>query len=157
MERYLVDFDGVILDSQKKFDEAMKDTTDFDIWYNYLNSINWHEFYASCDEIDDAFNSLNRLQEKKKLKAILTAIHSFEEGNEKALILRNNKIYVPIIFVLPNQDKSIIYPPMDEDILIDDKEKNCKDFENAGGKALLFRPKINYDSKKTVKSLKELL
>ncbi|MBR1386205.1 MAG: hypothetical protein IJ568_05205 [Bacilli bacterium] len=157
MEKYLVDFDGVVLDSQAKFDEVMMGNTNFHDWNKYLNSINWREFYESCNEIDDAFNSLYKLQINNRLKAIITAIHSFEEGHEKTLILRKNKITVPIIFVLPNQEKSIIYPPCKEDVLIDDKEKNCINFEKAGGKALLFRPKGYYGSKKTVKSLKELL
>ena len=157
MEKYLIDFDGVVLDSQSKFDEVMRDNTNFHDWNKYLNSINWHKFYESCNEIDDSFSSLYKLQINNKLKDILTAIHSFEEGHEKTLILRKNKISVPIIFVLPNQEKSIIYPPCKEDVLIDDKEKNCLNFEKAGGKALLFKPNGLSSSKKTVKSLKELL
>ncbi len=157
MEKYLIDFDGVVLDSQSKFDEVMKGNTKLSDWSQYLNSINWHEFYKTCDEIDNAFDTLKKLQSLQKLKAILTSIHSFDEGKEKTFLLREQGIDVPVIFALPDQWKSSVYPPSKEDVLIDDKEKNCFDFENAGGKALLFRPKNYYGNKRIIESLKDLL
>ncbi len=157
MEEYIIDFDGVVLDSQTKFDEYMKGNRSFFAWNQYLNSIDWHEFYRTCNQIDDSFSTLVRLQYLKKLRAILTTIHSFYEGQEKSVILRENGIHVPVVFVLPNQCKSFIYPPQKNVILVDDKEGNCLDYESAGGKSLLFNPKYEGKSKKIVKSLKELL
>ena len=157
MKRYIIDFDGVVLDSQAKFDENMKGNTNFCDWNEYLNSIEWREFYRSCNEIDDAFSTLTKLHYLKKLKAILTTIHSFNEGQEKSIILREKGVHVPVVFVLPNQCKSFIYPPEAGVILVDDKEQNCLDYETAGGKALIFKPDYKGNSKKVIKSLKELL
>ena len=120
MKRYIIDFDGVVLDSQTKFDENMKGNTNFCDWNEYLNSIEWREFYRSCNEIDDAFSTLTKLHYLKKLKAILTTIHSFNEGQEKSIILREKGVHVPVVFVLPNQCKSFIYPSEAGVILVDD-------------------------------------
>lgn len=157
MDRYLIDFDGVVLDSQTRFDQVMNGNKDFFDWEKYLNSINWYEFYKTCKEIDNSFDSLRKLQETKKLFGFLTAIHSFDEGREKVRIIRENGIETPVMFVLPHQSKSIVYPPKKHIVLIDDKEENCVDYEKHGGKALVFKPLSKKQSKKTVKSLKELL
>ena len=47
----LSDFDGVLLDSQNKFLEVMKDETDFNLWFEYLTSINWKTFFKTCNLI----------------------------------------------------------------------------------------------------------
>lgn len=157
MERYLVDFDGVVLDSQTIFDRDMNGNSDFGDWNYYLNNINWEKFYKNCGEIDDAFDSLIKLQYLGKLEAILSSIHSFDEGREKTIILRNKGVLVPIVFALPMQSKSFIYPPKRNITLVDDKESNCLEYEKSGGKALIFKPEYKGNSKKIVKSLKELL
>ena len=157
MKKYLIDFDGVVLDSQAKFDEVMNGNKNFFDWEKYLNSINWHEFYKSCNEIDDAFSTLYKLQMTDRLMGILTTIHSFDEGREKTTILRLNKIEVPVIFVLPHQSKSIVFPPIPNVPLVDDKSENCHEYEKHGGEALVFKPDSLKKSKKIVKSLKELL
>ena len=158
MERYLVDFDGVIINSQEKFESHMGDNTNFDDWNRYLNSIDFRKFYRECEEIDDAFESLRRLQELRKLKAIVSTFHSFHEGEEKTLIIRENGIKVPVVLVLPNMQKSVIYPPQSkEDILIDDKLYNCEPWDKAGGDSILFRPKQKVYTRRSINSLKELL
>ena len=154
---YFVDFDGVILDSQDRFLIDMKDNIDFNDWMEYLNSINWYKFIRECEEIDDSIFALNELQELKKLKAIITSIHSFNEGREKVKFLREKKIYVPVLYVLPRQFKSEVYMPNKDDILIDDKLRNCHDWEKAGGNAILFDSHLEKEEKNKIKSLKQLL
>ena len=154
---YFVDFDGVILDSQDRFQLAMKDNIDFNDWMDYLNSINWYKFIRECEEIDGSISALNQLQELNRLKAIITSIHSFMEGREKVAFLREKKIYVPVLYVLPRQKKSEVYLPSKDDILIDDKLRNCQDWEKIGGKAILFDSHLHKEEKNKIKSLKQLI
>ncbi len=157
MEQYLVDFDGVILDSQDRFVEAMGDNSDLYDWMDYLSSIEWHRFLRECNEIDESLSTLGKLQQYRKLKGIITAIHSLEEGKEKLIYLRENGIVVPVFYVLPEQKKSDIYIPEKGIVLVDDKVRNCRDWRRDKGKALEFDPHYEGDSKEKIKSLKQLL
>ncbi len=163
MEKYLVDFDGVILDSQDRFEDDMKDNIDFNDWMDYLNSIDWYSFIRECNEIDESIDTLKKLEELKKLKAIITSIHSFDEGKQKEIYLREKGIYVPILYVLPKQEKSKVFIPTKEDILVDDKIRKCEDWILAGGDAILFDSNtydtfsVNNVVKRKIKTLKNLL
>lgn len=158
MERnYLIDFDGVIIDSQDRFLLDMKDNIDQDDWTKYLNSINWYKFIRECQEIDESLTVLQKLQKLKKLRAIITTIHGFQEGREKEIFLRENNIIVPIFYVLPDQKKSNIYIPSINDTLVDDKQRNCQDWKDAGGSAILFDSHLETPEKDKIKSLKQLL
>ncbi len=154
--QYLVDFDGVILDSQARFDKDMKGHIDED-WLDYLISIKWYEFLRECEEIDGSLSTLVKLQKYKKLKGIITAIHSMEEGKQKLIFLREKNIEVPIFYTLTGQQKNEIYIPTPEIVLVDDKQKNITNWENADGRALLFDPGDVTNDKKIIKSLKQLL
>lgn len=158
MERkYLVDFDGVILDSQDRFLIDMKDNINPDDWMIYLNSLNWYNFIRECSQIDESLSVLEQLQRLKKLKAIITSIHSLEEQKEKTLFLRENKIIVPIISVGSGLKKSDVYIPNIYDTLVDDKKENCEEWILAGGSAILFDSHANNNEKDKIKSLKQLL
>lgn len=154
---YFIDFDGVILDSQDRFVSSMKNVKDLNKWVEYLSSIAWNSFLRECNEIDDSITVLKELQKQQKLKAIITSIHSFTEGKEKQIYLREKNIMVPIIYVLPEQKKSSVYIPNKNQVLVDDKIKNCIDWELSGGKALLFDSHETSKRKEKIKSLKQLL
>lgn len=156
-KEYLIDFDGVILNSQDKFLEVMKDNVDFNDWHNYLCSLNWYQFLRECSEIDESISTLNKLQELKNLKGIITAIHSLEEGQEKLIYLREKRILVPIYYTLPHQKKSQVFIPQKHHVLVDDRKSNCIDWTNAGGTSLLLDTKIPHKEKGKIKSLKDLL
>ena len=154
---YFIDFDGVILDSQDRFVSSIKNVKDLNKWVEYLSSIAWNSFLRECNEIDDSITVLKELQKQQKLKAIITSIHSFTEGKEKQIYLREKNIMVPIIYVLPEQKKSSVYIPNKNQVLVDDKIKNCIDWELSGGKALLFDSHETSKRKEKIKSLKQLL
>ena len=63
--------------SQDKFLEVMGDNINPEDWLKYLHSINWYLFLRECSEIDEFISTLNKHQELKKLKVIITKIHSF--------------------------------------------------------------------------------
>ena len=156
-EKYLIDFDGVILDSQDRFQEVMKDNINFFDWMEYLSSIEWYSFLRSCNEIDESISVLKELERLKKLKGIITAIHSFKEGQEKLYFLREQNIHVPIIYTLPHQKKCDVYLPTKKLILVDDKKTNCLDWNLAGGKAILFDRNLAKEENGKIKTLKKLL
>ena len=57
----------------------------FDDWFDYLNSLDWYKFLRECNEIDDSISVLKKLQELKKLRAIITSIHSNDEMTQKEI------------------------------------------------------------------------
>ena len=153
----LSDFDGVYFDSQTKFNESMQGCTDFDLWMDYLNNIDWHSFYAQCQRIPDAKETLLELQKLEILKGFITRIHSFYEGVEKTDIIRKDGFYVPIYFVLPKQPKSDVFTPTSHTIILEDDARNTEDWEQRGGRSILYNPHINKSNSKTVKKLSFLL
>lgn len=155
-KKYLVDFDGVILDSQARFDREMHSLLDED-WFDYLINIKWYEFLRECEEIDESTKTLIELQHYRKLKGIITAIHSLEEGKQKLIYLREKQIEVPVFYTLPGQQKNEVFIPTPDVILVDDKIKNFNNWEAANGSALLFNPYDTTGNPKIIKSLKQLL
>ena len=156
-KEYFVDFDGVILDSQERFLEVMQDNINYYDWLDYLSSIDWKQFLHECNEIDDSLSVLKRLQNLKRLKGIITSIHSFVEGQQKLIYLREKEILVPIYYVLPFQKKSEILIPNKLMVLVDDKLENCLEWKKAGGTSLLFDPMDKEKEIEKIRSLKQLL
>ena len=156
-KEYFVDFDGVILDSQERFLEVMRDNINYYDWLDYLSSIDWKQFLQECNEIDDSLSVLKKLQNLKRLKGIITSIHSFVEGQQKLIYLREKEILVPIYYVLPFQKKSEILIPNKLMVLVDDKLENCLEWKKAGGTSLLFDPMDKEKEIEKIRSLKQLL
>ena len=96
----------------------------------------------------------------KKMKenvAILTKIHTLYEMKVKLQDLRNHRqIYIPIIFVPPGIKKHEMVIPNNQ-LLIDDSEKNVNNWILHGGKGLIFDKLIQKDEINKVKSLEFLL
>ena len=153
----LADFDGVLLDSQEKYNEIMGLETDFDLWLEYLNNIDWYSFLRSCNEIEGAIETFLELQDLNILKGIITRIHSFNEGEEKCIFLRELGINVPVYYALQTQPKSMVYIPNKNTILVDDEIKNIIEWENSGGIGLLYNPKIKRSSQKIITKIPNLL
>lgn len=153
----LTDFDGVFVDSQQRFLEVMKDETSFDLWMEYLTSINWKKFLRECEEMVNATDTFLELQELNILKGFITKIHSFEEGIEKENFIRERGLIVPIYYVLPRQAKSSVYIPDRHTILLEDNYENAIDWEENGGKTIIFNPDSNIETKRLIKKLDSLL
>lgn len=153
----LSDFDGVLLDSQDKFKEVMKDEVDFNKWFEYLTSINWETFFKECNEIPNAVKVLTELERLNILKGFITKIHSLEEGEEKSKIIREMNFIVPIFYVLPHQKKSKIYIPSNNTILLDDNINNCVDWILNGGKSIFYNSNGLHSKVKTINNIKDLL
>ncbi len=153
----LSDFDGVYLDSQERFNKAMKREQSFELWTKYLNSINWKEFLKECKEMPGATDTFLELQKLGILRGFITKIHSFEEGVEKSIFIRDKGLKVPLYYVLPHQSKSLVYVPNSHTILLEDKIENALDWEQNGGKYIVYDKNISSENQNHVKSLKHLL
>ena len=81
------------------------------------------------------------------------------EEFEKIEYFREKGVYIPIVSVPPKVSKSIVVPPSFYDgnvVLIDDKEKNVIEWNNAGGIGVLFTDADVSDNLTSVKSLEFL-
>ena len=153
----LTDFDGVFLNSQERFDEDMNGEIDSKLWEIYLNNLDWIKFLKDCEEMPGATEVFKELIEKEILKGFLLQIHTIPEGLAKANLIRKKGIYIPIYYVLAPQKKSLIYPPKENIILLDDKIRNAIDWEENGGKAILYNCKIKKKNMTYINNLSDLL
>ena len=153
----LTDFDGVFLNSQERFDEDMNGEIDSKLWEIYLNNLDWIKFLKECEEMPGATEVFKELIEKEILKGFLLQIHTIPEGLAKANLIREKGIYIPIYYVLAPQKKSLIYPPKENIILLDDKIRNAIDWEENGGKAILYNCKTKKKNMTYINNLSDLL
>ena len=90
---------------------------------------------------------------------LLTQNHTSGEEFEKIEYFREKGVCIPIVSVPPKVSKSIVVPPSFYDgnvVLIDDKEKNVIEWNNAGGIGVLFTDADVSDNLTSVKSLEFL-
>ena len=153
----LSDFDGVYLKSQEQFERHMKGEKSPEKWLEYLISIKWRDFLRECEEMPKATETFLELQELNILKGFITRIHSFEEGIEKSIFIREKGLLVPLYYVLPEQPKSLVYLPNQKTVLLEDKEENASDWEKNRGRAIVLNPNAEEENKKLIKRLDSLL
>ena len=145
-KEFYIDFDGVIVDTQKKIDEYFKlfDNTITPEWDLYLENINWAKRVLSeAKEINNSFTILKELYKLKRNFYILSRVFSPNEFRDKQNFLRENGIYMPIIPVMKRLPKSLIIPPRKNRILIDDSASNLKDWIDNNGTGIYFTENLN--------------
>lgn len=164
MEDYIfIDFDGVILDSEERMLERKyklgfcdhKNKEEFNKYFEYTCSHpeEWDYIIREANSINSSVEIIKELEILKQKIAILTKIHTFYEMQVKIEDLREHrKITSPIIFVPPKIKKYQVVVPNNQ-LLIDDSEKNIYEWINNGGKGLIFDSKIENETKRKVKSL----
>jgi len=150
-----IDFDGVILDSEKRVVERKAAKPNIS-WDEFFEELNWTELLRESKEINNSLSILRELCVLKKRHSILTKIHTLSEGYNKINYLRSKNIQTPVILVPPHVKKNEIYYP-NGDILIDDTEKNIKHWNEAGGIGILFDESIICNTEYKVKDLSLLL
>ena len=149
------DYDGVLVNSERLIVQKQKESNLS--WKDFFEQLNWEELYESSSEINNAFEILRKLQEERNNLYVLTKIHSLIEANVKINLLREEKILIPVFVVPPHTKKSEIYIPDPKSLLIDDSKKNIDDWNNHGGRGLLFDEMAEGTDKSKVKSLHFLL
>ena len=151
-----LDFDGVLLDSEKRIME-LKSSMENISWDDFFELIDWEKLLDESKEINDSFAILKELQKMKKKYFILTKIHTLKEALAKVQYTRQRGVDIPIIIVPPHTKKSEIYVPSNNEILVDDSIKNVDDWENKGGYGVLFSEEFEKNEPKKVKDLTFLL
>lgn len=152
---FMIDIDGVIIDTEERIAKIAKEIG----WKEAFKSVDWHEHIFSSNQIHNSINILRDVQQILKRIQLLTQNHTTEEGIEKITFFRENGIYLPIISVPPKVSKSIVVPPSFYDgnvVLVDDKEKNVIDWNNAGGIGVHFSENNTTDNLVKVRSLEFL-
>ena len=144
-----IDFDGVILDTEKLlFEEWRKNPNRNSLpeieKIKYIQNSNWNYILNNSSIINDSIYYLNSINPNNS--AILTKIHSINEGKEKIEWIKKNNVKQNIILVPYNSKKSDIVSATNN-ILIDDCLKNLDEWSDNNGKPILFDiNNDNYDS-----------
>ena len=152
---FMIDIDGVCIDTEERIAIIAKEIG----WKEAFKSIDWHEHISSSQQIRNSIDILKEVQQQLKRIQLLTQNHTKEEEFEKIAYFRNNGIYIPIISVPAKVNKSVVVPPSFYNgnvVLIDDKEKNVIDWNNAGGIGVHFSESNTSESLVRVKSLEFL-
>ena len=152
---FMIDIDGVCIDTEERIAMIAKEIG----WKEAFKSIDWHEHISSSQQIRNSIDILREVQQELKRIQLLTQNHTKEEEFEKIAYFRNNGIYIPIISVPAKVNKSVVVPPFFYDgnvVLIDDKEKNVVEWNNAGGIGVHFSENNTSENLVRVKSLEFL-
>ena len=152
---FMIDIDGVCIDTEQRIAIIAKAMG----WKEAFKSIDWHKHISSSQQIRNSIDILKEVQHQLKRIQLLTQNHTKEEEFEKIAYFRNNGVYIPIISVPPKVNKSVVVPPSFYDgnvVLIDDKEKNVVEWNNAGGIGVHFSEGNTSESLVRVKSLEFL-
>ena len=152
---FMIDIDGVCIDTEERIATIAKEIG----WKEAFKSIDCHEHISSSQQIRNSIDILREVQQELKRIQLLTQNHTKEEEFEKIAYFRNNGIYIPIISVPAKVNISVVVPPFFYDgnvVLIDDKEKNVVEWNNAGGIGVHFSENNTSENLVRVKSLEFL-
>lgn len=146
-EEFYIDFDGVIMDTQKDTDEMFakygSDTTN-PAWNEWLRLRDWAKYLLTCNEIDKSIDVLKELYKLKKRVYILSSVFSTNEARDKIEFLRDKGVYQDFIAVPERFPKSRVVIPNQSRLLVDDSIRNIDDWRNNNGNAIWF-PKEEKD------------
>lgn len=127
-----IDFDGVILDTDKTIDAQCKKLNSNK--KEYINNCDWEKLLNNSDVIND---SLKYLKESNLNIALLSKISTLNEGIAKVNFLRKHNISMNIHLVPNVLFKNDIVNALGN-ILIDDKIYNLDKWSEAGGIGIFF-------------------
>lgn len=152
----LLDFDGVILDSEERIMKRRNENSELS-WDEFFDTLDWKGLYEESQEINDSLRILRIYQKMNPNLYIISKTHTLEEGRWKIKRLRQEDITIPFLLVPPHIKKSEIYIPNSKTLLVDDSIKNIRDWNSKGGYGVLFDPEDKSEEKEKVKSLEFLL
>lgn len=135
MKIYL-DFDGVILDTEKILNEEYDGIVDR---REFVKNYDWFKLMRDDIIIN---NSLDYIKESTCDISLLSKISSMCEGQAKIKYLREKDIFINIHLVPTLIDKNDVVNPKGN-ILIDDKIKNLDNWVKNGGTGIFFNKDLN--------------
>ena len=136
-----LDFDGVIFDTVSIILDLMtKEKISFsDDCNSFFEKMDWEYILNNAEEIN---NSVEYIKNSKKNIKILTHVSSILEMQNKINFIIDKIGNFEIICVPKSIRKSLVVSAKNN-ILIDDSKKNVYDWENNGGKGILFNSEID--------------
>ena len=140
-EEFYIDFDGVIVDSQKKVDyyfSLFGGEVSTPKWNRFLEEMDWVKLLKESNEIDNSFDVLKELYKLKKEVYILSRVFSNNEAKAKIEYLRDNGIQQDFITCPGRIKKSRVVIPNENRLLVDDSLGNIEDWQKNGGKTILI-------------------
>lgn len=153
--RIYLDLDGVMADMDTHFIDYFgvdPQSLDDDVMWKKINS--YHDFYANLPLMKDAKELFDKIVWDFECDVtILTACPKSNYKNaaiqKRAWVRKHLSKHLTVIPMLGGANKALfMHEP--GDILIDDMEKNCKAWEELGGKAIVHK-----NAADTIAKLKE--
>ena len=135
-----IDCDGVILDSEQRMLRKKEERG----FLNHHDGKEFDDYFALADMLDGEW------------EYIICGAKSINNSVEIIRELEMMKKNIAILIVPPDVQKHNIILP-NEQLLIDDSEKNITGWINNGGNGLLFDENLTKNNKTRVKSLEFLL
>lgn len=133
---YYVDFDGVILDTMPIYWRIFEEHN-LEKFVDIYDFFSWDTFLVNDIEINNSLSILRELQDKHNI-ILLSKVNGKAEEEAKDQFLKKNGINIKTIYV-NYFDKKTDKVKVDENtILIDDDDKNIKEWIACGGKGYLF-------------------
>lgn len=144
LKRVFVDFDGVILNSNKIVGKLIKDNVNDlnneESIHSFMETVDWDFVMKQASEIEDSVMWLNNLAESNEV-TVLSHISSVQEMMHKIAFVRNKLPKLNIICVPKKVRKVHMFSEVKDTILIDDYIKNTNEWNEGGGIGILFSTK----------------
>ncbi len=161
MIKLYIDFDGVILDTAKKFEfllnSGMIPRKDKKAVLEFFTNIDWPNLIRNTNQINNSIDKI-KLLDKSNLYdiAILTHVLSLEEANAKIRYLDKE---LPGINVIPTHKSIKKNHQVDAygSILVDDYLGNLIPWRDDGGFSIKFADHISTNEFITIDNLEELI
>lgn len=143
MKELYIDFDGVILDTiphlYNAADEARKERHDVAFYATF----DFKKILKDENILNDSINCIQKIIDSEKFSvAVLTHIHSLQEGIDKVEYIRKHFKDITIILV-PKKISKTKMIHTEGAILIDDYADNLREWESEGGISVRFSQKRN--------------
>lgn len=133
MTSFLIDFDGVILDTCP-------------LLSNYSNreksKLPWKDILCFSKEINRSVDILLHLQYYIENMFIISKVFSLREANNKLSFLRDNSIFIPFIPVPNGVRKDQMFVPNSTSVLVDDNYHDVASWQKAGGTGIHFTQEL---------------
>lgn len=149
---FMIDIDGVIINTEQRIAKIAAEIG----WKKVLQTIDWEKHIFSSEQVNGSIDILKEVQTHLKRIHLLTQNNNEIEETAKIHFLRKKGILIPIISVPPTLKKSDIVPPSfyhGNVVLVDDRLKNVMEWQEAGGKSILFCEEEREEDFPKIKSL----
>ncbi|MDD3187223.1 MAG: hypothetical protein PHD02_01970 [Bacilli bacterium] len=161
MKNLYIDFDGVLLDTidvtYKILGELNIDTKDYEAVGRFYETLDWNHILAITPEINDGIKFLQEIISKDIFDvSILTHVNSLNETIEKVNFIRKYFDGITVIPVPKKISKTKMVNAKDS-ILVDDYDKNLKEWEEAGGVGILFSKSLKDKGFKVIDRLDQII